>query len=198
MTPIADMVEQMLSTGIPPEAIVLAIRTAELTARGNGDPVAERRRAWDRERKRNSTGNSAETHIEDSKIDTKKESKKVSSMRGSRIPPDFAPSAEAAKAEGLTEIDIARESARFRDYWTSKAGSAGVKLDWAATWRNWCRTAAEKRGRSPPAPLNGQKSIFVREGTPQWEAWCKHLGKPPPMKNFGWHFATEWPPNGSN
>jgi len=27
----------------------------------------------------------------------------------------------------------------FKDYWVSKAGAAGVKLDWQATWRNWVR-----------------------------------------------------------
>jgi uncharacterized protein YdaU (DUF1376 family) len=27
----------------------------------------------------------------------------------------------------------------FKDYWTAKAGAAGVKLDWQATWRNWVR-----------------------------------------------------------
>jgi hypothetical protein len=50
-TPIADMVEAMLSGGIPVEVVGLAERTAEL-ARGGTDPVAERRRAFDRERKR--------------------------------------------------------------------------------------------------------------------------------------------------
>jgi hypothetical protein len=50
-TPIADMVEAMVSGGSPVEVVVLAVRTAEL-ARGGTDPVAERRRAFDRERKR--------------------------------------------------------------------------------------------------------------------------------------------------
>jgi len=27
----------------------------------------------------------------------------------------------------------------FKDYWVAKAGAAGVKLDWTATWRNWVR-----------------------------------------------------------
>jgi hypothetical protein len=27
----------------------------------------------------------------------------------------------------------------FKDYWVAKAGAAGVKLDWQATWRNWVR-----------------------------------------------------------
>jgi len=52
-------------------------------------------------------------------------------------------------------LDIARELARFSDYWQGKAGQAGVKADWHATWRNWLRTCLEtgryaKRGHSNP------------------------------------------------
>jgi hypothetical protein len=50
-TPIGDMVERMLSGGVQPDIIVLAVRTAEL-ARGGADPVADRRRAFDREEQR--------------------------------------------------------------------------------------------------------------------------------------------------
>lgn len=28
---------------------------------------------------------------------------------------------------------------KFRDYWTALPGQRGVKADWLATWRNWCR-----------------------------------------------------------
>jgi len=45
------MIEQMLSTGIPPESIVLAVRAIELRAAKNAH-TAEKRRAWDRDRKR--------------------------------------------------------------------------------------------------------------------------------------------------
>src|ERR1700693_661727 len=62
-TPIAAMVAKMLSGGVPPEMIVLAIRTAEL-ARGATDPVAERRRAFDRERKRRASKTAPATRSE--------------------------------------------------------------------------------------------------------------------------------------
>lgn len=68
-TPIATMVLQMISAGIPPEVIALAVQTAELAARESAtssvpiDIAAQKRREWDRNRKRaaknNSTGNSA-------------------------------------------------------------------------------------------------------------------------------------------
>jgi hypothetical protein len=62
-TPIGDMVYELLSHAIPNDIIISAVRAAELTvcrtlavrgagAGGAADPVAERRRAYDRERKR--------------------------------------------------------------------------------------------------------------------------------------------------
>lgn len=33
----------------------------------------------------------------------------------------------------------------FRDYWRAAPGAKGVKSDWAATWRNWCRREQERR-----------------------------------------------------
>lgn len=32
----------------------------------------------------------------------------------------------------------------FRDFWIAAAGQKGVKRDWFATWRNWCRREQEK------------------------------------------------------
>jgi hypothetical protein len=33
------------------------------------------------------------------------------------------------------------EAEKFKDYWTAKSGKDATKLDWEATWRNWCRSA---------------------------------------------------------
>ena len=41
--------------------------------------------------------------------------------------------------QGLTPQEAYDTEARFRDYWIAVAGSKGVKLDWAATWRTWIR-----------------------------------------------------------
>ncbi len=71
----------------------------------------------------------------------------VSQKRGSRLPPDFIPDLEFAMSEGLTAFQAEREAAQFRDYWIQQPGQKGVKLDWSATWRSWCRRAAE---RKPP------------------------------------------------
>ena len=67
----------------------------------------------------------------------------------SRLPKDFCPDMTIAEREGIT--DIQREFESFTDYWTAKAGKDGTKLDWQATWRNWCRNSKNKRinGRQP-------------------------------------------------
>lgn len=41
--------------------------------------------------------------------------------------------------------DADAEWARFCDYWRAQPGQKGVKADWFATWRNWCRRASEQQ-----------------------------------------------------
>lgn len=70
--------------------------------------------------------------------------------RGSRLEKGWEPDVEAiafAEQSGLSPAQAVIEADRFRDYWHAKPGAAGRKVDWAATWRNWCRKAAEPRGR---------------------------------------------------
>lgn len=72
--------------------------------------------------------------------------------KGTRIPEGWEPGEagmEFAVAAGVR--NILREADRFRDYWLAKAGPNGVKLDWSATWRNWCRKAAESN--------NGKRTV---------------------------------------
>ena len=46
------------------------------------------------------------------------------------------------------------------------------------------------------------KSVFVRIGTPQWQAWeaeyrrTRQQSPPVNKEGNGWHFPSEWPPNG--
>lgn len=72
--------------------------------------------------------------------------------RGSRLRADWTPDAssrEFATAQGLQPDATA---AQFRDYWIAQPGARGIKLDWPATWRNWCRNEARRRpGRSGQA-----------------------------------------------
>lgn len=68
--------------------------------------------------------------------------------RGTRLPKDWAVDDQGeadAIAAGLVNGRISVEACKFRDYWTAQPGQKGVKTDWPATWRNWCRRAAEDR-----------------------------------------------------
>ena len=50
----------------------------------------------------------------------------------------------------VTDKIVNREHEKFRDYWIGAPGTKGVKADWQATWRNWCRRAFEKLMRDAP------------------------------------------------
>lgn len=70
--------------------------------------------------------------------------------RASRLPVDWSlPPDWHAEAEqiGLPSGAIPAEAAKFRDYWVAKSGKDATKTDWQATWRNWCRNAAERMQR---------------------------------------------------
>lgn len=80
------------------------------------------------------------------------------STRGSRLPGDWTlpdgwgeEGNRARAEEGLPPVNPKSEAGRFRDYWHAQAGQKGVKLDWLATWRNWCRNARVK-GSQPSRP----------------------------------------------
>jgi hypothetical protein len=93
--PIADMVEAMLSGGIPVEVVVLAVPTAEL-ARGGTHPVAERRRGFDRERKRRSSAKVPPAKSQHAPPPSELREKssvvaKFASDRGTRIPSNWVP-----------------------------------------------------------------------------------------------------------
>lgn len=79
----------------------------------------------------------------------------ASPTRGSRLKPDWEPSAEDvayALAQGFAQGDVRRIGEAFRDYWTAATGQKASKADWPATWRNWIRTEAERRGRRADVP----------------------------------------------
>ena len=93
------------------------------------------------------------------------ESVKKESIRankhGTRLPADWRPSEEDrgwATQQGLTATEITNESDRFIDYWIAKPGEKGCKLNWSATWRNWCRSFLERGNRQTSLPLRSVKT----------------------------------------
>jgi len=70
---------------------------------------------------------------------------------GTRLPKDFKPDLSVAVGFGIS--DPQREADAFRDYWTAKPGKDGTKLDWLATWRNWCRNSKNVAQKETPRPF---------------------------------------------
>ncbi len=64
--------------------------------------------------------------------------------RGHRLPEDWLPPPDGVRLASELGLDLNRTLAKFRDHWRAKPGKDGRKLDWDATWRNWCR------GENPP------------------------------------------------
>lgn len=82
--------------------------------------------------------------------------------RGTRLPQDWVlPKAWGDWAlndmPGWTADVVRLEAAKFADFWHAKAGKDASKLDWSATWRNWCRNAKPSTGVSQ----GSAKSIFA-------------------------------------
>jgi hypothetical protein len=53
------------------------------------------------------------------------------------------------------ESSVRLEAEKFKDYWIAKGGREACKLDWEATWRNWCRNAKVQTGQAGGSLLAG-------------------------------------------
>ena len=95
--------------------------------------------------------------------------------KGHRLPDDWIlprAAGEWALSEGLTREQVLREAERFKDYWHSKPGREALKTDWAATWRNWIRRAAD--GVAATGKRNqGGASMFTETHTDR--SWADGL-----------------------
>ena len=172
MSDVAALIADMVRAGVDPELIgrtaaALSAREAVLVP----DEAAERRRAADRERKRlrksaeivgicgvdggpslpSKEGPQTPKETQPTLPTTQQEkTPKGVQKKPSRLPADWVlPEGWGRDAieAGLPANLIDLEAAKMRDW--SLSSKAGVKLDWRATWRNWCREAAS---RSPPRP----------------------------------------------
>ncbi|HJS88690.1 MAG TPA: DUF1376 domain-containing protein [Steroidobacteraceae bacterium] len=78
-----------------------------------------------------------------------------------RLPDGWELTEERRQIAMQERVDPERTFAKFCDYWRAASGAKARKLDWEATWRNWCRTEADRspglhsigkaRGPSPEA-----------------------------------------------
>jgi hypothetical protein len=86
------------------------------------------------------------------------------SKRGGRLPDDWILPKNwgdwALKEFPSWTVEIIRlEAEKFADHWKSKSGKDAVKMDWEATWRNWCRSDIAQRAYA--STLN--------QNNPQWK-----------------------------
>lgn len=118
------------------------------------------------------------------KLSKKKVPKKPveKSNRGSRLSPDWSPSeSDIGFASELGVQDIKIVADQFRDYWISKSGASATKVDWNATWRNWCRKASENK----PAPVEKNGRFIVKKDTREWDAWKSYLRRISDWRKLG-------------
>jgi hypothetical protein len=78
-------------------------------------------------------------------------SSKTTSRRGSRLTPEWDLPDEwrtwaRTNFPASNDDQVADQAAQFRDYWIAKPGAQACKLDWEATWRNWCRKGLSAYG----------------------------------------------------
>lgn len=122
---------------------------------------------------------------------SEQEEQSLKSKKGTRIPPDWQLTSDLGnygRSKGLHRREVEAEAEKFKNYWTAKPGAAGVKLDWAATWRNWIISAASRLGRVPPGdpPANAPAAPEEFDRT-TWE----NLGRIYSSTN-NWH--RQWGP----
>lgn len=210
MSDIASMVAELIAAGCAPDVAAKVVASAFVagatSVNSTGLPVdtaAEKRREYDRNRKRekrNSTGHPPDsTGVPNSPL-----SSSINRKRGERLPPDWTPDESLrafAKELGWSDSQIDSEAANFRDYWIAKPGSGGCKLDWSATWRKWVRSSKVKPA-GPPAtqadvgPVSG---FYAKFGSEEQDAWDRYghakRGKAFPRdRSGGWRFPSQWPP----
>jgi len=128
--------------------------------------------------------------------DVRASDEKIERKPPTRLPDNWKPlevGYQYAKALGLTDAEIVKEAERFRNHARQADRTCS---DWGAAWQNWALKALELLGRklpsADPPKVNG---CHVKADTPQWTAWTKYRGKPPPRDGGnGWIFPSEWPP----
>jgi uncharacterized protein YdaU (DUF1376 family) len=92
----------------------------------------------------------------------------IKTQRGTRLPTDWVlPDSWKTWAEAeRQDLNIRTVADSFKDFWISKPGAGGVKLNWEATWRNWVRS--QKQGfvakqdivhQTTPTPANHDAAL---------------------------------------
>jgi hypothetical protein len=83
-----------------------------------------------------------------------------SQKRGTRIPDDFVLTDDRRLVAEAERLPAERTFAKFCDYWRSASGQKARKIDWEATWRNWCRTEADRKPGAGAKPNGASKNPY--------------------------------------
>jgi len=88
--------------------------------------------------------------------------KKSKTERGHRLPENWQPNDELMQwaEKEYPHVDAFKEVDKFCDYWESKPGKEGRKLNWDKTFKNWIRNANEfTNSRAKPSNTLASKLI---------------------------------------
>lgn len=95
---------------------------------------------------------------------------KTTTSQGCRLPHDELPADWRQWAlDNRPDLDPDKVWPIFHDYWASKPGKDGRKVDWLATWRNWMRRTDpghERNGKSLAAPPKPSPRRYDPYGNP--------------------------------
>jgi len=188
------MITEMLKNCIPIEMIILAVRSMEraVSTRQGVDETAEKRRAWDREYRKNKrarppdppdihpktpdVGNIALTSLSEVKEHSEVVIKKDKKERGQKLPPDWKPNQhhydEGAKL-GMNRAAVDVRAAAMRNWCDANANRAvTTKANWNAaftgTWlkdsNNGHGTGANRASQTSGPPQTSADSILAGMG----------------------------------
>jgi hypothetical protein len=126
----------------------------------------------------------AQTGKSTNKTDVNTDRKPDSRAHGTRLPTEwFLTKAWAEEAMHLqptwTADHIRFEADKFRDHWTALSGQKGLKTDWLATWRNWCRNAGPMKAEGK----DGSAAWWLSPETMLAKALEVGVGHPVPGEN---------------
>lgn len=180
---IAALMRDMAAAGAPLEAIIMAVEAIELRDNAEAErkaKVAARKQA-ERDRKRDEEAMSQDVSCDSHATVTRQSSdtpipspsfppnpltnptpapvNNNSRARATRLAAGFELPTDwrdwAMSDRGWCRDDAEEEGRAFADFWHAKPGRDGTKLDWPATWRNWCRNS-----RRAAPKINGRSRQY--------------------------------------
>lgn len=193
-TPITDLITEMLKNCIPIEMILVAVRSMEmaLSTRIQVDAVAENRRAWDREYRRNKrqerppdppdihpippdgSNNALSFFKEDKSYQEviKQESKKERKERGCKCPPDWKPNQkhyDEGYKLGMDRAAVDERAVRMREWCDANANrSITTKANWdQAFMGTWIKGSYSKGQNHGTTQKPGVVAVAKR--------WAEHF-----------------------